>query len=310
MSQTNLGEALSFQLFPLPPFRLDLTAWALRREPTNKLDSWDGAAYRRTIAFEGAIFGVSVRQNSNPDSPSLEVELTAGDDLPGLKRTAVEALGRLLGLRVDLTDFYRFAAAHNELASLVQRFRGVKPPRFLDLFETLANGIIFQKISLTAGTSILNRLVETYGPATRGAQSRAFPLPETIADLNPEDLRSLGLSRQKGKALIEIARGITGGLNLEQAEIMNDDEAIAFLQQLQGIGRWTSQYALLRGLGRLHIFPGDDVGARNKVKNWLGLEQVPDYEKMQDLNARWHPYGGMVYFHLLLNHIAEKGYLT
>jgi DNA-3-methyladenine glycosylase II len=135
-------------------------------------------------------------------------------------------------------------------------------------------------------------------------------LPEAIANLSPENLRSLGISRQKGRALIELASEIAGGLNLEQIETMNDEDSVAFLCRLRGIGRWSAQYSLLRGLGRLHVFPGDDVGARNKVRKWLGLEQVPDYEKMQDLSVEWHPYEGMVYFHLLLNHLAEKGYIA
>lgn len=66
----------------------------------------------------------------------------------------------------------------------------------------------------------------------------------------------------------------------------------------------------MRSLERLQVFPGDDVGARNKVRDWLGLDQVPNYEGMQDISAAWYPYGGMVYFHLLLNHLAEKGYVA
>ena len=100
-----------------------------------------------------------------------------------------------------------------------------------------------------------------------------------------------------------------GGLELQQAESMSDEDAVTFLGQLRGIGRWTAQYYLLRGLGRLNTFPGDDVAARNRVMSLLGLDRVPDYETMQDVSRRWHPWSGMVYFHLLLHHLAEKGYL-
>ncbi len=302
--------ARSFRLFPRPPFRLDLTVWVLRREPANRLDRWDGATYRRTVAREGALFEASVRQSSGPGSPSLEVDLRADNDQPDLETIAARALNRLLGLEVDLSEFYRFAAARRELADLVERFHGVKPPRFLSLFEALANGIIFQQVSLPSGTALLNHLVETCGPALPGSTGRAFPRPETLAGLAPEDFRPLGVSRQKGKALIELAARAAGGLDLEQVEAMSDDEALAFLCGFRGVGRWTAQYSLLRGLGRLHVFPGDDVGARNKVRGWLGLDHVPDYQGMLDISSGWRPYGGMVYFHLLLNHLAEKEYIT
>jgi DNA-3-methyladenine glycosylase II len=72
------------------------------------------------------------------------------------------------------------------------------------------------------------------------------------------------------------------------------------LRSLRGVGRWTAEYALLRGLGRLHVFPGDDVGARNNLQRWLGLLEPLDYEGVQRVLARWQPFQGFVYLHLLL----------
>jgi DNA-3-methyladenine glycosylase II len=76
------------------------------------------------------------------------------------------------------------------------------------------------------------------------------------------------------------------------------------LTSLSGIGRWSAEYVLLRGLGRLHVFPGDDVGARNNLARWLGLESPLDYGAVRRAVSRWQPYAGMVYFHLLLDRLA------
>ncbi len=300
----------TFRITPVPPFRLDLTAWTLRRGPANKLDRWDGKTYSRTFAWRDKSFEVSVTQNNGLDKPSLEVIILAAEAHPEFRPAATQALDSLLGLKINLDEFYRLASARKELTNLVERFRGVKPPRFPSLFEALVNGIVFQQVSLSSGIVLLNHLAETYGRAAAGITGQAFLQPESIAGLAPEDLRPLGISRQKGRYLTELASKITQGLKLEQVESMNDEEAIGFLYQLNGIGRWTAQYVLLRGLGRIRVFPGDDIGARNRIKSWLGLDKVPDYERMQDITAAWHPYGGMVYFHLLLNHLAEKGYIT
>jgi DNA-3-methyladenine glycosylase II len=79
--------------------------------------------------------------------------------------------------------------------------------------------------------------------------------------------------------------------------------------KLRGVGRWTTEYVLLRGLGRLHIFPGDDVGARNLLQRWLRLRKPLDYQGVRRVLTPWHPFGGLIYFHLLMNGLDEKGYL-
>ncbi len=79
------------------------------------------------------------------------------------------------------------------------------------------------------------------------------------------------------------------------------------LTDRRGIGRWTAEYVMLRGLGRLQIFPGDDVGAHNKLRRFFDIDTKLDYDNVKLLVARWQPYAGMVYFHLLLESLAETG---
>jgi DNA-3-methyladenine glycosylase II len=77
------------------------------------------------------------------------------------------------------------------------------------------------------------------------------------------------------------------------------------LTRLRGIGRWTAEYVMLRGLGRLHVFPGDDVGAHNKLRRFFGIDATLDYDSVKQLVGRWHPWAGMVYIHLLLESLPE-----
>ena len=78
------------------------------------------------------------------------------------------------------------------------------------------------------------------------------------------------------------------------------------LIELRGIGRWSAEYVLLRGLGRLDVYPGDDVGARNNLKRWLNLRKPLDYEGVRRITKRWQPYVGLVYFHMLLDRLAAS----
>jgi DNA-3-methyladenine glycosylase II len=71
------------------------------------------------------------------------------------------------------------------------------------------------------------------------------------------------------------------------------------------VGRWTAEYVLLRGLGRLHVFPGDDVGGRNNLQRWLRRSKPFSYAALHRTLARWQPYAGLVYFHLLLDRLEH-----
>lgn len=296
-----------YRVKPLAPFRLDLTVWVLRREPANITDRWEGSTYRRALVWAGHPIEVSAAQGGSPDDPWVEV--TALGDLPGheLKAAAVAALERLLGLRVDLAGFYRLAERDKRLAALADRFRGVKPPRFPTIFETLVNAIACQQITLAAGINMLNRLNRAFGLELPSGY--AFPRPVDLAGLDVASLGELGFSIQKARAIIELAQAVSGVLDLEQLRELDDEDALSILYQLRGVGWWTGDYVLLRGLGRLHIFPRDDVGARHRVRRWLELPDEPDSTRVREMLAPWKPYAGFIYYHLLLAHQAEKGYI-
>jgi len=126
----------------------------------------------------------------------------------------------------------------------------------------------------------------------------------------PEELRAIGFSRQKAGALLDLASGLTGhGLNLEPSARESDDVIGQQLLELRGVGRWTAEYALLRGFGRLQIFPGDDVGAQKKLARWLGRSRPLDYAGVARAVGPWRPYAGLVYFHLLLDGLSLAGAL-
>jgi len=303
----------SFSLAAVPPFRLDLTAWVLRRRPHNLMDRWDGWVYRRVLSIRDEPVEVAVTQTGTPEVPGIEVQARG----PGASTQAASelagALTRILGLQVDLTEFYRFAESDPQLGPLAAKFRGFKPPRFPSVFEALVNGIACQQISLTVGIHVLNRLAAAYGLGFPGkdGSARAFPRPRDLAGITPEDLRSLGFSRQKGRFLVELARKVMEKkLDLESLAALDDAAALERLRSFKGVGRWTGEYALLRGLGRWHLFPGDDLGARRRLEEWLQLPEPLNYEGVLRILERWHPYGGLLYFHFLLEGLSREGHLA
>ena len=272
------GEEFSFIIAVTPPFRLDRTAWALRRRPINKTDRWDGSVYTRTIQVDQIPVELFVESVGSIDSPRLRVRV-AGVCLCAPVETGVrQTLSHVLGLSVDLTGFYATAAAEPPLDELVDRFRGMRPPRFPSIFEALMNGIACQQLSLQAGLTLLNRLVDAFGrfpgPPEAG-RGKAFPQPQALAGVDTRSLQALGFSQAKSLAIREIAIA-AARRELEYETIANFDDAAACarLQELRGVGRWTAEYVLLRGSGRLNIFPGDDVCGGTEQSAELAWEET------------------------------------
>jgi len=301
----------TFEIEPVAPFRLDLTVWALRRRAGNAVDRWDGRSYRRALVVDEVAVDVEVTQTGSLLAPRLEVVATGGG--PSVEAEVKRSLARLLGVHIDLAPFFRSAASESPLSDLVDRFMGVKPPRFATLFEGLANAVACQQLSLEVGVRLLNSLALSYGMAVGEPPEVAYTFPdaEALAGTDPSVLRALGFSWQKAVALIGLAESVEcGDLRIGSLEQMDNSAAGVVLQRERGIGRWSAEYVLLRTLGRLDMFPGDDVGARNKLQRWLGLDTPPGYDEIRSALARWEPFAGLVYFHLLLDGLSESGSLN
>ena len=305
-------DQLTFSIVPVAPFRLDFTAWALRRRRQNRVDRWDGETYRRVFPFDDAPIEVAVRQSTPPQATRLKVTLTGSRLRPEFKQTAKTLVEKMFGLRVDLTSFYQMASHDAKLSILAEKFRGVKPPRFPTIFETLANAFACQQFSLEAGLELLSRLTRTCGLSLeqKGEIHYAFPRPEDLLKLTSGEIQKLGFSGNKARAFLELAESIVNGrINFNSLEKLDNEAVIARLLELRGVGRWTAEYVVLRGLKPLDIFPGDDVGARNRLAKWMHRKKPLDYDGVARVTRRWHPFAGMVYFHMLLEGLYETGEL-
>ncbi len=315
-SPTVCMHQIEFDLKPLPPYRLDLTAWCLKRRTDNTWDRWDTTTqtYSRLLVIDGVSLDTAVTQSGSAEAPVIHV--TAGTAaqheaaLTDVLRQRLETTVRgLLGVDVDLTRFHEMAATDPKLSYLGNSVRGLHPPRYSSLFEALTNAITCQQITLTAGLRILGRLAATCGARLGGAVS--FPLAENVARLSAQDLIRLGYSRQKARAMVELSV-LTAEGDLDQSSItdLSDKEAVDRLCQLFGVGRWSAEYTLLRGDGRLGVFPGDDVGVRRHLEEWLGLKHRLDYDGVKRVLETWCPFGGMIYLHLLTASLADSGHVT
>jgi DNA-3-methyladenine glycosylase II len=294
------------ELHPRPPFRLDLTVWALRRRDQNRIDTWDGRHYRRVLLADGVPVEMAVTEAGPPSAPRVELTLGGARLTSAIEDVARSTLTRLLGLEIDMSAFYAHAGRDRTLRELAERYRGLKPPRFPTLFECLLNAVACQQLSLAAGLTLLSRLAANAGRPV--GSLHAFPTPADVRRLPPATLRALGFSERKADTIRELAAAAAAGeLDADAFAQLDDATVVDRLIRRRGIGRWSADYLLLRGLGRLHVFPRGDVGALNGLRRLLtaaGSEDDP-----QATLAHFAPDAGLVYFHLLLRGLEQRGLL-
>ncbi|HZM33298.1 MAG TPA: hypothetical protein VFC18_02295, partial [Burkholderiales bacterium] len=161
-----------------------------------------------------------------------------------------------------------------------------------------------QQLSLAAGMTRLGHLAERFGPRTPDGTRVGPPEPGLVARATLSALRRTGLSARRAAELRELAR-----LPLERFEreltALPDAQAKARLLELPGIGPWTADYVLLRGLGRLDVFPSGDVGATRTLGRILGRAIEPP--AAVQFAARFAPLRGMLYFCMLGYVLAAPG---
>jgi DNA-3-methyladenine glycosylase II len=160
----------------------------------------------------------------------------------------------------------------------------LKPER--NGFMMLVRSILSQQISLAAARSIRTRLETLVG-------TRRFT-PEIISRLTIDQLRSVGVSAQKANYLLDLAgKTLDGTIRFRTLSRQSDDEIIATLTQVKGIGVWTAQMFLIFSAGRLNVFPHGDLGVRVALKELYTLPELPDKATGERIAAPWRPYASV-----------------
>jgi DNA-3-methyladenine glycosylase II len=204
----------------------------------------------------------------------------------------------VLNADLALTPFYERAREDRRLAGVVKDLEGLKPFRPPDLFQMMVIALTEQQISMAAAASIRQRIVNSFG--SRAGELTVFPRPEDLASRSTRELRDCGLSNRKAEYLVELAgKMVRGELDPASWEDMPDEELIRELQGHRGIGEWTAEYILVRGLGRPDVVPASDLGVRKAVGSYLGGGGAPSPREVRDILEPWSPWRGLLAFYLM-----------
>jgi len=161
-----------------------------------------------------------------------------------------------------------------------------------DLFSALCETITSQQLSTRVADVIYGRLCAACAP-------EPHPTPERILALDTAALRAAGLSGPKAAYVHALAERVGhGDLSLESLDTMPDDEVIAVLSSIKGIGRWSAQMILLFRLHRPDVWPIGDLGIVRGVERLHNLRKTPTPKRMEQLGAKWRPYRSVAAWYL------------
>ena len=159
-----------------------------------------------------------------------------------------------------------------------------------DRFGTLVRAIVGQQISAKAATSIDRRLREVGGEPHSA---------DRLIDLGEEKLRSVGLSGVKAQYVLNLSHAVRDGrVPLDEIHLLTDEEIIAALTSVKGIGRWTAEMFLIFALGRPDVLSAGDLGIRVGLQRFHGLEEMPKPSECQALTDAWRPYRTVAMWYL------------
>lgn len=281
---------MEFSIRPEGPFNFDLNLQRYRLFGEDAAHIYVDDVYYHAFEIIGRLWVCAVRGGGSSGDPVLHVRLFGGR-AQAPHRAAVEAeLRWSLSLDVDLAPFYRWAQRDHTLAALTTRCYGLRPLRAPTVFEALITAITAQQVNLTFATTTRSRLIRGYGKSLtlNGKTFYAFPTPEALADAPLQELREMQFSWRKAEYIVNLARLVAiGELTLHEFPRLTNPEVIERITQIRGLGRWTADWVLARGLGRGDVIAAGDLGVRKAVGRFYFGGQIPSVEEVREFAAQW-----------------------
>lgn len=179
------------------------------------------------------------------------------------------------------------------LAVIMDSITPYRPRKQVDIYFRLMRAISGQQLSVKAAATIWERFIRLFPDH--------YPHPELVISLDIELMRQAGLSYQKARYIKAIAEfALKNDISYNKLSAMEDDEIIAYLTTIKGVGRWTVEMILMFSLGRKDVFPADDLGIINAIKKLYNLRVTGKALRLRciKISQKWKPYRSYACFYL------------
>jgi DNA-3-methyladenine glycosylase II len=292
----------------VPPFNFDLSAQIfVNGDP--QVRSYEKGSFLQVIRIGTKLVLISIESIGTVENPKLSVELKANLKLSEASiEKAKKIVSHLFNLDFDLTSFYKEARNDAMMKRVTSRLFGLKCPTTQFAFEALVDSIVEQQISLKVANTFERRIIKKWGDCLKLGDEvfYAYPTPKNLATATQEDLRSVGLSERKAEYIRNIASIITAGkLNLETLKTSkNVNDIIEELDKIKGVGVWTAELTMLRGMSRLEALPADDLGLRRTISHYYCSGKPILSFEARKIAENWGKWKGLAAYYLIIAEIV------
>ncbi|MHB8164350.1 MAG: DNA-3-methyladenine glycosylase 2 [Methanoregula sp.] len=292
----------TFSLSPRPPYDFSISS-AIFSKGDPQIRVFENNLFRQAMEIEKIPVLFEVKSAGTTDNPALRCTLYADRVIPQeITTIARDRIISIFNITDDLLPFYR-AMEHDEvMAPLTVKLRGLKSPTTPTVFEALIDSIIEQQISLTVAHTIQNRLIRKTGAVLHHGDRVYFcyPTPEILASVPLELLRACGMTSRKAEYIHDLSQSISSGdLDIEKyRNYSNTEQIIAEMIRVRGIGRWTAELTILRGIHRLDAFPADDVGTRRIIAAYYHNGERMSAPDARNFAEAWGQWKGLAAYYL------------
>ena len=291
----------------LPPFSFDLSS-EIFANGDRQIRNYENGRFWQVIRVNGKLILAIIEAAGTVDKPKISVELRSNSAIAEEnKRKAEETFNTLFSLNLDLKPFYETVKNDNIMAYLARELWGLKSPTTQTVFEALVDSIVEQQISLKVANNIENKITKKFGGTLdlEGNTYYAYPTPQNLASASTEEIRQCGLSLRKVEYIKEVSTLITQGkLDLEKLRnCESTEQIIRELDEIRGIGVWTAELTMLRGMQRLEALPADDLGLRRVISHYYCSGKMITGAEARQIAKVWGNWKGLAAYYLVVANI-------
>ena len=210
---------------------------------------------------------------------------------PGASETRA-AVRALFSLDHPIEEFYRQTRAEPVLRGTERRFRGLRLPRDANVYEALFHSILGQQVSVQAANAIKGRVMQAAGARLEvaGLTIPRVPTPRELLRLGADGLRANGASGAKARSLVALAEWEQAGRWASaRLDPLSTTSVVEALDEAPGVGRWTAENAVLRGLGRPDVFVAGDLGVRTALVAYGAVAADANEETIRSWGEQRYP---------------------
>jgi DNA-3-methyladenine glycosylase II len=262
------------------------------------------------LRLNGNLVLVKLTSNGTIQQPKISVELKSNNLITLQdKKTAEETIRFIFNLDFDLCSFYKDIQNEPVMHQITQQLNGLKNPTTPTVFESLVDSIVEQQISIKVAITIEHRLAKKFGDHIDidGETYFVFPAPQNIAAFSISEIQQVGLSMRKAEYIQNVAKLIVDGkLTLEKMKNeKNPERIIAELDEVRGIGVWTAELTMLRGMQRLDALPADDFGIRRVISTYYCGGKPIKTAEAREIAKAWGNWKGLAAYYLIIAEVRD-----